>query len=43
MKTDISGLRLEIPGGGTDVMLPDDRVVVVSAGQKLSDLSDILR
>ena len=35
--------RKPIIPGGADIMLPEDRVVVVSAGQKLSDLSDILR
>ena len=35
--------RKPIIPGGSDVMLPDDRVVVVSAGQKLSAFTDILR
>ena len=29
--------------GGNDVILAGDRVVVIAAGQKLSDLSDILK
>ena len=28
---------------GDDMILPDDRVIVVAADRKLSDLSDILR
>ncbi len=35
--------RKSLIPGGSDVMLPDDRVVVVSAGQRLHDLSDILK
>ncbi len=35
--------RNTIIPGGNDVILPSDHVVVIAAGQKLSDLSDILR
>ncbi|MBE6622026.1 MAG: Trk system potassium transporter TrkA [Ruminococcaceae bacterium] len=35
--------RKTIIPGGNDVILPDDRVVIVAAGQRFSDLSDILR
>ena len=38
----IRGKKTIIPGGD-DVILSDDRVVVVSSDHKLSDLSDILR
>lgn len=38
----IRGKKTIIPGGD-DVILADDRVVVVSSDHKLSDLSDILR
>ncbi len=35
--------RKTVIPGGNDVILAGDRVVVIAAGQKLSDLSDILR
>ena len=38
----IRGKKTIIPGGD-DVILADDRVVVVSSEHKLSDLADILR
>ncbi len=35
--------RKTVIPGGNDVILPGDRVVIVAAGQRFSDLSDILR
>ena len=34
--------RKTIVPGGEDVILPDDRVIVLTAGHRLADLSDIL-
>jgi Trk K+ transport system NAD-binding subunit len=39
----ISRRRRPMIPSGEDVILPGDKVVVVAAGQKLVDLSDILR
>jgi trk system potassium uptake protein TrkA len=35
--------RTPIIPGGNDVILPDDRVVVISSEHRLNDLTDILR
>ena len=37
----IRGEKTIIPGGD-DVILPHDRVIVIAAGQKLCDLSDVI-
>ena len=37
----IRGNKRLIPGGN-DVILPNDRVIVIAANQKLYDLSDIM-